>query len=150
MTDLIPTDTASAILNSYRMHLGFELIDRSGDQELDAQKLHNLDAVVLGHISSDDPHFIYANKAAAQLWRMRLDELIGMPSRLTAPPNHRESRSAMLGDAARTGFITGYSGTRIAHDGTLFTIENATLWNVDFPQGGGQAVVFKSWHYVKQ
>ena len=50
----------------------------------------------------------------------------------------------MLKDAAGSGVLTGYAGERIAKDGTRFMIEDATLWTVDYPQGPGQAVVFRS------
>lgn len=34
-----------------------------------------------------DPRFIYANKAALDLWEANWDQLIGMPSRLSAAPS---------------------------------------------------------------
>jgi hypothetical protein len=141
-------DIPTSILDSYRNHMGVDLIERSGDPHIDARRLFELDAVVLSHIGTKDPHFIYANETAARVWRTTVDEITGLPSRLSAPPDERESRSSMLREAASAGLITGYSGTRIARDGTLFTIENATLWNVDFAQGPGQAVVFRDWHPI--
>jgi hypothetical protein len=51
----------------------------------------------------------------------------------------------MLKNAAGSGVLHGYSGERIAKDGTRFMIEGATLWTVDYPQGPGQAVVFTTW-----
>jgi hypothetical protein len=51
----------------------------------------------------------------------------------------------MLKDAAGSGVLHGYSGERIAKDGTRFVIKGATLWTVDYPQGSGQAVVFTTW-----
>lgn len=136
---------ATAILDSFAVRLGVELIVRSGNTETDAQTLFDLPAVVLSHDGDQDPHFVYANRAAADLWRMGVDELIGMPSRLSAPPEHQASRASMLKDAAGFGVLRDYSGERIAKDGTRFMIENATLWTVDFPHGQGQAVVFSEW-----
>jgi hypothetical protein len=40
-----------------------------------------------------DPTFTYANKAALELWEATWDELIGLPSRLSAPESEREVRS---------------------------------------------------------
>lgn len=135
------------ILASHRDRVGSELIERTGDVDEEARLLRHLDAVVLSHDGGDDPVFVYANEAAAALWRMSIDQLVGMPSRLSAPPERREARSSMLADARTTGVLRGYSGERIASDGTRFVIEDATLWTVDgYPDHPGQAVVFTRWH----
>ena len=136
---------ATAILDSHAARVGVELIPRSGNAEADAEALFDLPAVVLSHDGDEDPQFIYANRAAADLWRRGVDELIGMPSRLSAPTEHQASRASMLKDAAGSGVLRGYSGERVAKDGTRFMIKDATLWTVDFPHGTGQAVVFTSW-----
>ena len=134
---------AQAILDSHASRVGTELIERTGNADSDAKLLFMLDAVILSHDGGEDPHFVYANQAAADLWRMPVSELIGMPSRLSAPPEHQAERASMLKDAAGSGVLTGYAGERIAKDGTRFMIEDATLWTVDYPQGPGQAVVFR-------
>lgn len=132
-----------AILDSYRRYLGQDLIPRSGDPLLDAAALDSLDAVVLSHDGGEDPRFVYANQAAARTWKTTVEHLVGMPSRLSAPPEQRQARATMLNDARRDGFITGYRGIRVAADGSLFEIEDATLWTVEgFPVRPGQAVVF--------
>lgn len=138
----------AAILDSHAARLGAELLERTGDPECDARALFELDAVVLSHDGGEDPHFVYANKAAAALWRMPVHELVGMPSRLSAPPEHQASRASMLKNAAGSGVLRGYSGERIARDGTRFVIEDATLWTVDFEHAPGQAVVFDRWTSV--
>ncbi|MEY4136984.1 MAG: hypothetical protein RL205_1112 [Actinomycetota bacterium] len=139
---------AQAILDSHVSRVGSELIERTGDIDADAAALFALDAIILSHDGGEDPHFVYANQAAADLWRMPVSELIGMASRLSAPPEHQASRAAMLKDAAFSGVLTGYAGERIAADGTRFMIEDATLWTVDYPQGPGQAVVFTQWRVL--
>ena len=136
---------AQAILDSHAARVGSELIERTGDAVSDAEALFTLNAVILSHDGGDDPHFVYANQAAADLWRMPVSDLIGMPSRLSAPPERQAERASMLKDAAGSGVLTGYAGERIAQDGTRFLIENATLWTVDYQQGPGQAVVFTTW-----
>ena len=137
---------ALAILDSYRDRLGAELVPRSGDPAVDAERLQELDAVILSHDGGDDPRFVYANAAAARLWRMPVEELVGMPSRLSAPPEWRDERAVMLEQAAHHGVLRGYSGERIAADGTRFVISDATLWTVDgYPERPGQAVVFSEW-----
>ncbi len=136
---------AKAILDSHARRVGTELIERTDNLDSDAEALFTLNAVILSHDGGRDPHFVYANLAAAELWRMPVSELIGMPSRLSAPPEHQAERASMLKDAAGSGVLTGYAGERIAKDGTRFMIEDATLWTVDYPQGPGQAVVFTTW-----
>jgi len=142
-------DVATCILDSYAARLGVELLDRSGDPAADAAALMDLDAVVLSHDSGSDPRFVYANRAAATLWRMPVAQLVGMPSRLSAPAEYRQDRSQMLKQAEREGILRGYSGERVAKDGTRFVIDDATLWTVDgYPTGPGQAVVFRNWAYL--
>lgn len=144
-SELIDPSIAVAILDAHALRVGSELIERSGDADIDAAALFALKAVILSHDGGDDPRFVYANLAAAELWRMPVAALIGMPSRLSAPPEHQAERASMLRDAAGSGVLTGYLGERVAKDGTRFMIEDATLWTVDFPQGPGQAVVFTTW-----
>ena len=150
MTGAGPThhriEVATPILASNRERVGLDLVPPSGDRARDAAELFELAAVVLCHDGADDPVFIYANAAAAALWRMDVSELIGMPSRLTAPPERRDERSAMLDEATTTGVLQGYSGERVASDGTRFVISDATLWKVDgLPMGPGLAAMFTRW-----
>ena len=148
-TGLSTPEIARCILDSYASRLGTSLLADTGDLEADARNLMELDAVVLSHDGAADPRFVYANQAAASLWRMPLEELVGMPSRLSAPPEQRQGRSQMLSEAARAGFLSGYEGERVAKDGTRFLIRNATLWTVDgYPTGPGQAVVFTDWQLL--
>lgn len=146
LTDI---EIATAILDSHRERVGSELMDRSGDPAVDAVRLFTLDAVVLSHDGGEDPVFVYANLAACELWNMSVAELVGMPSRYSAPPEQRESRASMLADAASSGVLFDYSGERIAKDGSRFIIERATLWTVDgYPDRPGQAVVFRDWRQI--
>lgn len=136
---------AAAILDGHLRYAGEQLLPRTGDARRDLDALMALDAVVLSHDGGDDPHFVFANHAAASLWRMPVEDLVGMPSRLSAAPEHRQSRAGMLADAMRDGVLRGYAGERIAADGTRFMISGATLWTVEYPAGPGQAVVFRDW-----
>lgn len=137
-------DIAVAIAQSFQLRTGRELVPTS-DADIDAA-LMNSPAVILCHDGATDPHFIYANKAAAVLWRISVEQLIGMPSRMSALPEHRTERARSLAQAATDGVLFGYCGERVAADGTRFEIEDATLWTVDLPAGGrGQAVVFDTW-----
>jgi hypothetical protein len=135
----------AAIVTSYTHVVGGHLIPPESVDIVEA--LMNAPLVVLCHDGGSDPRFIYANVSAAHLWRLDLHEMIGMPSRLSAPPESRAERSRMLARAARDGIVRRYAGERVASDGTRFVIEGATLWNVDLPEGGtGQAVAFDSFY----
>ncbi len=118
-------------------------------------------SVILCHDGAEDPRFVYVNLAAAALWKMRVEQMIGMPSRLSAPPERRHERASALAEAGQRGVLVGYTGERIAADGTRFIIEDATLWSVELPSDGlpgevptggglGQAAVFDRWHEVPQ
>jgi PAS domain-containing protein len=132
-----------SLLDSYAVRTGRELIARSGDDTADAARLGALDAVVLAHDGASDPVFTYANAAAARVFRTTVDDLIGMPSRLSAAEEHRDERALALGRALRRGVVHDYSGIRVARDGSRFVIRNATLWTfVDTP---GQAATFSGW-----
>lgn len=134
-----PEAWAAAIADSYRVEVGEPLAD--------PEELMDLSAVVLCHDTSADPVFVYANRAAQRLWRRTWQEFIGLPSRLTAPPQERASRARAL---ASGEVVRGYSGVRITADGQPFTIADATVWPVTVPVDGsrirvGQAATFGDW-----
>lgn len=141
-------DIVVAIADSYRRWVGHDLVPAgtgSGTEAIE-QALMASSAVILCHDGAPDPRFIFANKAAASLWRMSVEELVGMPSRLSAPPEFQAERAGALAQAAAHGVLFGYSGERIAADSTRFTIVDATLWTVELPGGGsGQAATFNTW-----
>ena len=83
---------------------------------------------VLAHGAEQDPKLSYANAAALQLWGSRWDELIGMPSRLTAPNRERAERSNALGQAKRLDAVQNYRGIRISRKERRFMINKARIW----------------------
>lgn len=109
-----------------------------GERLCAPEDLDDLPAVVLCHDTADDPVFVFANRAARDLWEA---PLLGMPSRLTAPPAQRAERAVAL---AGGGVVRGYSGVRISATGRLFRIEDATVWPVTDAAGRrvGQAATF--------
>ncbi len=132
---------------TYRECLGQDLIPGEGDLSV-----YRADRVVLCHDGADDPCFIYANEAAQQLWKMSWDEMIGMPSRLSAIPEAREERAEQLRRAARDGFVRDYSGIRVASDQTRFEIRNVVIWTVTDQTGAviGQAATFTDWSVISE
>ncbi len=114
------------------------------------QDLFSADLVVLAHDSSADPCLTYANASALRLWERPWSELIGIPSRLTAEPQERASRSQALQQALQHDAIEGYSGIRISRSGRRFQIHNARLWTLRDSEGHpcGQAAAFSDWWWL--
>jgi MEKHLA domain len=135
------------LLASYRRVLGRELIVRSGAAADEAERLFNAPFAALSHGIEADPILNYGNHTTLTLWEVTADQLIVMPSRLTAEPVIREARQRSLQETQRQGFVTGYSGVRISATGKRFRIENATIWTVTGPAGEsmGQAATFDQW-----
>ena len=144
---------AEAIAASFRSRLGRDLVPPSPGSEEIAAFMMDSPAVILCHdggAKQGEPVFVYANRAAANVWRSTIENLIGMPSRLSAPPEHRQERARMLARAAADGVVIGYSGERVAADGARFLIQDATLWTVELPDGTiGQAATFERWRSIE-
>jgi hypothetical protein len=103
--------------------------------------------VVLAHDTSADPRFTYANRAAQACFGYGLEEFLALPSRLSADGSQQETRRAVFERVARDGFVTGYSGVRVAKSGRRLRIENATIWRLIDGQGvlHGEAAAFGRW-----
>ena len=106
---------------------------------------------VLAHNCSPDPKLTYANAAALQLWDSSWGELIGMPSRLTAPETERVERTNALGQAQRLDAVQHYQGIRISRKGRRFMINNARIWTLwdQKQQACGQAACFSNWWWIE-
>ena len=87
--------------------------------------------------------FNYLNKAALSLFKVTLDQVIGKPSTITAPESEQKERDGLLNQVNSHGFIENYKGVRVASDGKLFQIKDATIWNIDDEKSQkiGQAVI---------
>jgi PAS domain-containing protein len=102
---------------------------------------------VVAHDADADPKFVYANKAAQACFDYSWEEMIGLPSRLSAEAPERAERQTLLDAVAQKGFMTGYSGIRVAKSGRRFLIENGVVWELIDRNGArhGQAATFPSW-----
>lgn len=102
---------------------------------------------VLAHDPSADPCFTYANKAAQKCFGYSWDEFLALPSRLSAEPQDRAARQALLDAVARDGFAAGYRGVRVGKDGRRFLIEDGVVWELIDAHGTrhGQAATFATW-----
>ncbi len=138
------------IVNSFANLLGYQLLSPTETPEELAQKLFFAPFVVVSHNTQDDPIFNYGNQAALKLWETTWDNLTQTPSRLSAEPVNRETRQAMLQQAAKYGYIDNYQGVRISSLGKRFLIQQAIVWNLQEPSGNpwGQAATFSHWTYL--
>ena len=103
---------------------------------------------VLAHSTADDPKFIYANKAAQACFGYSWEEFLALHSRLSAEAPEQAARQALLEKVSRDGFMTGYSGVRVAKSGRRFIIEDGIVWELVDRAGTrhGQAATLLSWH----
>jgi hypothetical protein len=140
------------ILNSYRRWLGKELIERSGDEVDEAQRLFDAPFVVVSHGTEEDPVLNYGNATALALWEMNFNHFTSTPSRLTAEPDQREERSRLLQRTTLSGYIDDYHGIRIAKSGRRFRIEGAIVWNLldEAENHAGQAATFREYQMLDQ
>jgi hypothetical protein len=102
---------------------------------------------LLAHNTEADPRFIYANKTAQSCFEYSWSEFIQLRSRFSAEAPNREERQRSLDAVATRGFVSGYSGLRIAKSGRRFRIRDGVIWQLTDEQGisHGQAAIFRSW-----
>lgn len=105
---------------------------------------------VLAHDNGPDPKFVYANRCAQACFEYDWDEMVSMPSRLSAEAPDRAERQALLDAVAERGFMSGYRGLRVAKSRRHFIIENGIVWELVDQNGvrHGQAATFHSWRSV--
>ncbi len=106
---------------------------------------------VVSHNIDNDPLFNYANRRAMELFEMSREEIIGLPSRISAEPVNREERARLLKAVSTHGYIDDYSGVRISSSGRRFRISGATVWNLVDEDGNpaGQAAMFSNWEFLE-
>jgi PAS domain S-box-containing protein len=137
-------DFFALLTDSYARLLGKPLVPGRKDA---AWLYRDAPFVVLAHGTEADPNFIYANRAAQDCFGYSWDEFLSLPSRLSAEAPDQAARQALLEQVARNGFMTGYSGQRVAKSGRCFIIEDGIVWELTDASGTrhGQAATFRSW-----
>lgn len=140
-------ERAGWILDSFERWLKRPLLDRAEDRFEDARRLYHAPFVVVSHDTQADPHFQYGNLKALELWELTVDQLLAMPSRLSAEPMHREERARLLQKTSDQGYADDYQGIRISRTGKRFRIEDAIIWNLvdEADTRQGQAATFSRW-----
>jgi MEKHLA domain len=133
--------------SSYEQVVGQDLVQPGQD----AQWLyHQAPFALLAHNTDPDPRFIYANRTAQDCFEYSWDELVHLPSRLSAEAPGQLERQRQLAEVASKGYIANYRGVRISRTGKRFWIENAIIWQLLDPAGvaRGQAARFDTWRPV--
>ena len=117
---------------------------------LRCQELFSSGFPVLAHGNGADPVLVYANAAALQLWGRPWADMVGMPSRLTAPDEVRSERRQALQVAQHQEAIRRYGGVRIDRAGRRFMIRNARIWTLwdEEQRSCGQAACFSDWWWL--
>lgn len=141
---------SECLVRSLHRWTGRELIPGVTDPLERSRRLFEAPFVVVSHGTQADPILNYGNRAALDLWEISWDELIRMPSRLTAEAPDREERARLLDRVTRDGYIADYSGVRIARSGKRFRIHQALVWNLVTAEGEpcGQAATFDRWTFL--
>ena len=154
MNPAVPGTTAHAMLmaSSHQRLVGHPLLVRSRGEtdEAFAGRLYTAQFALLSHDGRSEPCFDYANLVAQQLFERSWDEMVGMPSRLSAEAPERAERERFLARVAEQGYVDDYSGIRVASSGRRFRILRATIWNLVDVSGRriGQAASIPAWEPV--
>jgi PAS domain S-box-containing protein len=143
----IPSDVSfgDLLISSYRKIVGTPLVPDDVSGAAAAEWLYRAPFGVLAQDASPDPQFVYANLAAQRRFEYSRQELMGMPSRLSAEPQNQDQRQAFMDSVLEQGYISGYEGRRIAKSGRRFLIQDVTVWNVIDADGTlcGQAALIR-------
>jgi len=132
---------------SLRALTGRDLLAGDSSPEAAAEWLYRAPFVLLSHDTAPDPILTYGNCCALDLFELTWDQLVQMPSRLTAEASDREERDRLLVRVTAQGTIDDYAGVRVSRTGRRFRIEAATVWNLTDGEGRyqGQAATFAVW-----
>lgn len=133
------------LADSYARWLDQSLVDPAFTDEEGARWLYQEAPFgLLAHDTRADPVFIYGNLAAQRCFEYSWDELLQLPSRLSARPQQVEDRREFLEQVSKHGFSTGYRGLRVSKSDRSFWINDGTVWQLVDESGvlRGQAALF--------
>ena len=138
------------ILSSLRHWTGRDLVDPDLTLEEQARRIYEAPFALLSHDTQPDPILNYANRTGLTVFELSWQELIVMPSRLTAEAPERNERARLLAEVSTQGFIDDYSGIRVTRRGRRFRIARATVWNLLDNSGRrrGQAAAFSDFTFL--
>ena len=138
------------IKSSYRQLLLEDLLPDIQSDEQFARQLFYAPFALVSHDTASDPVFNYANLKALELFELNWEELICLPSRLSAETVNQAERERLLAEVTENGYINHYEGVRISSTGKRFLIRNAVVWNLldNKQRYKGQAAWFANWVYL--
>lgn len=138
---------AALLATSYLHATGRPLIDPQVPAADAGRWLYDASFAVLSHGLGADPLFTYGNRCALGVFELSWQQLIALPSRLSAEPVNQAERARLLARVRDQGFIDDYAGVRISRTGRRFLIRDATVWNLATESGDycGQAARFDRW-----
>jgi hypothetical protein len=136
--------------NSFQKLLGYSLSPEKMDSRSLAQYLYHAPFALLSHDTGSDPLFNYANAKGLELFEFNWQELINLPSRLSAEVCNQAARDKLLAQVSAQGFIEHYQGIRISKTGKRFEIRHAIIWNLTDSAGiyQGQAAYLPEWNFL--
>ncbi|HVI56771.1 MAG TPA: MEKHLA domain-containing protein [Luteibacter sp.] len=146
MRPTIPFDIIRLVDDSYRRWMGHPLETPVSVRQCRLLWLHREARFgLMAHSAEVDPCFIYANRSAQGRFGYSMGELLRLPSRLSAPAESRGDRAAFLRALEEHGIAHGYSGIRVAKDGTTFRIHDCSVWELHDMHGRrrGQAALYR-------
>lgn len=140
---------AQLLTKSFHRLLGYPLVNSNLYETTLGQELFQARFALLSHTHAKDPIFNYGNQTALELFEFSWEELITLPSRLSAEPINQTERAKLLEQVTHHGYINNYQGIRISKTGKRFLIRNAIVWNlVDDGEYKGQAACFSDWEFI--
>ena len=144
------SDIAEIAIASYEHFTGKSVVDCKNKYSSPYEALFHLKRPLLVHDTQSDPIFCYGNLLALEIFEYNWEELIKLPSRLSAEVKQQEDRLKMMKEIKKTGYAKGYSGTRITKTGKRIKIGDTTIWNLLGPnsQFSGQAALIKTFEYL--
>jgi MEKHLA domain len=136
---------ADLLAQSYAKVVGASLVPEGLTDTAAADWLYEAPFGLLAHDTSADPLFVYANLTAQRWFEYPWDEFVGLPSRLSAEGDDRETRRVFMDSVRRQGYADEYRGLRVAKSGRHFWIEETTVWNLVSATSGtlGQAALIR-------
>src|SRR6056300_1760377 len=102
-------DQSKLILASFSGLTGSELVDPNLPEVERRQALFEAPFAVVSHGTEADPIFNYGNKTALELFEMKWDDFIKLPSRLSAEQGTQKERDQLLARVAENGYIDDYN-----------------------------------------
>lgn len=125
------TDLLSAVEASYQSYTGRLLPCHIAVKDRFNWLDQEAPYAILVHNTQKPPLFIYANQFALQCFKYNEEELLKLPSYLTAPEEGQIERNQILAQVNENGVAYGYAGWRLTKFKEPFMIHEGVIWKVN-------------------